>query len=62
MENQTIITLVSFIFTAGVIYGALNTRIKALEKNQMDNQDTPVRLARIEEKLTLVINHFLKNG
>lgn len=59
MDQQTIITIVSFIFSAGVVYGALNTRIKAIEKNQNDFKETGERLARIEEKTNLLIEHFL---
>lgn len=60
MNEQTVITVISFIFSAGVVYGALNTRIKAIEKNQTDMRETGERLARIEEKTNLLIDHFIK--
>jgi len=60
MNEQTLITVVSFIFSAGVVYGALNNRIKVIEKNQQDFRETGERLARIEEKTNLLVDHFIK--
>jgi hypothetical protein len=37
-----------------------NTRIKALEKQFNEHKDTIERLARVEEKLNLLLEHFIK--
>jgi hypothetical protein len=60
MQQDTIITIGSFIFGFGVVYGVFNTRIKTLESQFQEHRDTIERLARVEEKLNLLIQHFIK--
>jgi hypothetical protein len=42
----------------GIFYGMTNTRLKHLEKQIETNKDLSERLARIEEKTTLIIKFF----
>lgn len=42
----------------GVFYGMTNARLKHLEKQIENNRDLGERLARIEEKTSLIINFF----
>jgi hypothetical protein len=42
----------------GVFYGMTNARLKHLEKQIETNKDLSERLARIEEKTTLIIKFF----
>lgn len=60
MQQDTIITIGSFVFGFGVVYGVFNTRIKTLEAQFQEHRDTIERLARVEEKLNLLIQHFIK--
>jgi hypothetical protein len=60
MDQNTFITIASFVFGFGVTYGVLNTRIKTLETQFAEHRDTIDRLARVEEKLNLIIQHFIK--
>jgi hypothetical protein len=60
MDQNVLISIGSFIFGFGVIYGVLNTRIKTLEAQFQEHRDTIERLARVEEKLNLLIQHFIK--
>jgi hypothetical protein len=60
MDHNVLISIGSFIFGFGVIYGVLNTRIKTLEAQFQEHRDTIERLARVEEKLNLLIQHFIK--
>jgi hypothetical protein len=60
MDQNILISIGSFIFGFGVIYGVLNTRIKTLESQFQEHRDTIERLARVEEKLNLLIQHFIK--
>ena len=60
MQEQTIITIVSFLISAAFMWGSLNTRIKQIEKQFNEHRDTIERLARVEEKLNLLLEHFIK--
>lgn len=60
MNQDFIISIGSFIFGFGVVYGVFNTRIKQLESKFEEHKDTIERLARVEEKLNLLIQHFIK--
>lgn len=60
MDQDLIISIGSFIFGFGVVYGVFNTRIKTLESKFEEHKDTIERLARVEEKLNLLIQHFIK--
>lgn len=59
MEQTTIVAIVSAIFTAGISYGMLNTRIKALEVKMNEHKDINEKFARIEERLNFLIEHFV---
>lgn len=59
MDQQTIITISSAIFTAGAVYGMLNTRLKALETKMQEHKDINEKFARIEERLNFLIEHFV---
>lgn len=45
-----------FIFSLGITYGSLNNRIKQLENTLENHKNIAERLARIEERLNLLIN------
>jgi hypothetical protein len=44
----------------GIFYGATNSRIKALEKEVESLSDVNERLARIEEKLNVLLKFGVK--
>jgi len=59
MEAIQILTaLASSSIMFGVFYGMTNARLKHLEKQIETNKDLSERLARIEEKTTLIIKFF----
>lgn len=60
MSETTIYQVAAVIFGFGVIYGMFNNRIKNLEKQFSEHKDTIERLARVEEKLNLLLEHFIK--
>lgn len=60
MNQDILVSVGSFIFGFGVVYGVFNTRIKSLETKFEEHKDTIERLARVEEKLNLLIQHFIK--
>jgi hypothetical protein len=60
MSQEIIISVVSFIFCSGVIYGSLNNRLKHIEKIVHNNMDIGERLAKIEGQIQLLINHLNK--
>lgn len=45
-----------FIFSLGITYGSLNNRIKQLESTLQDHKNIGERLARIEERLEILLN------
>ena len=55
---QIATTLLSSSIMFGVFYGMTNARLKHLEKQIENNRDLGERLARIEEKTSLIINFF----
>ena len=55
---QLLTTLVTSAAMFGVFYGMTNARLKNLEKQIETNKDLSERLARIEEKTTLIIKFF----
>jgi hypothetical protein len=59
MEQTTIVAIISAIFTAGISYGMLNTRIKTLEVKMQEHKDINEKFARIEERLNFLIEHFV---
>ena len=50
----------SNLFLAGVFYGVTNQRLKNLEMRLADQSEQSERLARLEEKINLLIKHFIK--
>jgi len=53
--------MVSSIFSAGATWGILNTRVKALEKEMEKHNDNSNRLTRLETKLDILLEHFIKD-
>lgn len=45
-----------FIFSLGITYGSLSNRIKQLENTLQDHKNIGERLARIEERLEILLN------
>ena len=60
MHEEIFLTVGSILFSIGVSYGIVNTRLKNIERIQADQRDIAERLARIEEKTNLIIKHFMK--
>lgn len=57
---EILLTIGSVLFSVGVSYGIVNTRLKNIERVQAEQRDIAERLARIEEKTNLIIKHFMK--
>jgi hypothetical protein len=57
---ETILQLVGFTLPIGIFYGATNQRIKTLEKEIESLKDVNERLARIEEKLNVLLKFGVK--
>jgi hypothetical protein len=60
MSSEVIISVISFIFCSGVIYGTLNNRLKHIENMVNANSDIAERLAKIEGQIQLLINQLKK--
>jgi len=60
MHEEIFLTVGSILFSVGVSYGIVNTRLKNIERIQAEQRDIAERLARIEEKTNLIIKHFMK--
>ena len=56
MSLETGMELLLCIFSIGITYGTLNNRIKQVESTLEDHKNISERLARIEERLNLLIN------
>lgn len=61
MDQPTIVTLISAIFSAGAVYGVLNNRVKALEDKQRHHDEHGDRLTRLETKLDILLEHLIKD-
>ena len=61
MDQATVVTLISAIFSAGAVYGVLNNRVKALEDKQRTHDEHSDRLTRLETKLDLLLEHLIKD-
>jgi len=61
MDQQTILTIFSIIFTAGSVYGVLNHRIKVVEDKFSDHKDIIERLTRLESSVNLLVAKFLRD-
>jgi hypothetical protein len=60
MITTTLIQIIALILPVGIFYGATNSRIKALEKEVESLSDVNERLARIEEKLNVLLKFGVK--
>lgn len=60
MSGEVIVSVISFIFCSGVIYGTLNNRLKHIENMVNANSDIAERLAKIEGQIQLLINQLKK--
>ena len=60
MTTEIIISVISFIFCSGVIYGSLNNRLKHIEKMVHDSTGIGERLAKIEGQIQLILNSLNK--
>jgi hypothetical protein len=60
MNPEVLISVISFIFCSGVIYGSLNNRLKHIEKLVNDNTGIGERLAKIEGQIQLILNSLNK--
>lgn len=60
MSGEVIISVVSFIFCSGVIYGSLNNRLKHIERSLQQNNGIGERLAKIEGQIQLILNSLKK--
>ena len=61
IEQQTLLVIISIIFTAGSVYGVLNHRIKAVEEKFSDHKDIIERLTRLESSVNLLVAKFLRD-
>ena len=61
MDQATIVTIISAIFSAGAVYGVLNNRVKALEDKQRSHDEHGDRLTRLETKLDILLEHLIKD-
>jgi hypothetical protein len=61
MDQPTLVTIISAIFSAGAVYGVLNNRVKALEDKQRTHDEHSDRLTRLETKLDLLLEHLIKD-
>ena len=61
MDQQTIIAIASDVFTAGAVYGMLNTRLKSLEQHKSKHEDNGERLTRLEAKLDILLEHLIRD-
>lgn len=53
--------ILSVIFTGGGFYFMTNHRLKALETKIEKQADLKESIARLDERLALLINHFIKS-
>ena len=58
MSAEVIISIFSFIFCSGVIYGTLNSRIKQIEIQVHEGKDIAQRLAKIEVQMEIIIKNL----
>ena len=56
MNVQSAMEILLCIFSIGITYGSLNNRIKQVENTLDDHKSIAERLARIEERLTILLN------
>ena len=58
MSAEVIISVISFIFCSGVIYGSLNSRIRQIETQVNEGKDIAQRLAKIEVQMEIIIKNL----
>lgn len=56
MNAQNAMELLLCIFSIGITYGTLSNRIKQIESTLEDHKSISERLARIEERLNILVN------
>lgn len=61
MNVQSALEVLLCIFSIGITYGTLNNRIKQVENTLQDHKNIAERLARIEERLTILLNKSTNN-
>lgn len=61
MTSDQILTVIAVLFTAGGFYYSTNHRLKALEKRIESTGDLKEIITRLDERVTLLINHFIKD-
>lgn len=61
MEQQAALIIISAIFSAGATWGIINHRLKALEKQMEKHDENSNRLTRLETKLDILLEHFIKD-
>jgi len=60
MINEHMEAIVSVLFTGGGFYFLTNHRLSALEKKIEMQNDIKDTLTRLDERVQLLINHFIK--
>lgn len=60
MKLELLLPILNSILLFGIFYGMTNARLKNLESRIAGQDDQAERLTRVEEKLNLLINHFIK--
>lgn len=60
MSFESIISIFSFIFCSGVVYGTLSNRLRHVEKLLHDQKFIAERLARIETQQEFIIEQIKK--
>ena len=61
MIPETIIVLVlNSALMAGIFYGMTNARLKHIERRIEEQEGHNERLARLDEKINLILKHYIK--
>lgn len=60
MDNQLIVIIVTSLCSAAASYAVLNQRVKTLEDKTSKNDSHDARLTRLETKLDILLQHFIK--
>lgn len=61
MQIDSIISILAILFTAGGFYYSTNHRLKALEKKIESTGDLRDMITRLDERVSLLIDHFIKS-
>ncbi len=60
MESNVIYIFLAAIFSGGGFYAATNFRLRSLEEKMKSQNDLKDTLTRLDERVSLLINHFIK--